>query len=196
MPPSHRTSATIPRFDEHQALEAFGPATAEEALTHFSIALQLHMVDEEGVRQWAKAFVRLRARVPDWVWALLEPEAPVGKLIDAERPFADLCLQPYVIIPKLREAVERGHLEVFEAGRYINDLRARAGFTMETLEGGVFWRHGKAALDEFLNAWMKEEFFRRTNEPRSSPEDHPDLDGAFQRFWAIWERYARVRTQF
>lgn len=179
----HQTSATIPRFDEHLSPVALSPATPEEALTHFSIALPLGMADEEGVRAWAKAFVRRHAQAPDWVWALLEPAAPVGELIDRERPFAELRLQPLTLIPKLEEAVAGGHIEVFEAGRYIQELRSRAGLSMGLVHGA------QAALDAFISAWVKEEFFRRTHEPRLSADDHPDLDLAFQRFLAAWERY-------
>ncbi|MFZ9886193.1 MAG: hypothetical protein ACO3JL_01720 [Myxococcota bacterium] len=179
MPPRHLTPATIPRFQEHQGVEGLEPATAEAALSHFSIALRLRMVDVQGVREWARTFTRRRSRVPEWVWAVLEPGVAVSEVIERERPFAELALRGDIIIPKLQEAVAGGHIDVFEAGRYIYDLRLgpvpRTGYT-EAID------EYNRSLEEFMGAWVREEFFRRTGEPRLSPEETPDLDGPFARF--------------
>lgn len=195
MASSHVTSASIPRFQADRFHSPF-PADPKRALRTFSMGLELRVIEEGEVREWARAFSVRDPRAPPWVWRVREPHADVRAIIHDTLPFVDVSHRIHEAIALLCSGIEQGRIDEFDAGRVLRSYKVKGRLGMVSIEElqparGVppeLLAYHRAA-DRFTAAWTREDFFRTTNEARVGPEDTPDLTELFRQFRSAWEAW-------
>ena len=188
---TRHTSTSIPRFELEDAsgrqwtLQAL--SSPNQAARFFRIALELGAATPDDVRDWARAYTKVKEWVPRWVWDVLDPDISVERALRGQDP------------TDLAGTDVRTELIMLEAGLSagtITSERALAHLHQRKWGGDLQWfdaANVQTALsleaEALADAWAREKLHREVERGKAS-DAWPALDEQLRAFLA---RY-RSRT--